>query len=178
MTVIGIDPGVSGFFSAVSENRRILSYEMPVVMVKKTKKEYDPKGIIDVLFRLATLDLDNPVIDLVVLEKQQTMPAKLRGRRLGGASSGKIMYGFGLLHGILVGKGIRHVIVHPRTWRSKLLRDIPGDDNKGRSILAAQRLFPDVDLRRTERCRIPDHNKADSLLLAYYGMQWLLPEMK
>jgi len=37
---------------------------------------------------------------------------------------------------------------------------------KAESVKAARNLFPSVDLRRTDRCKVPDDNKCESLLMA------------
>lgn len=42
-------------------------------------------------------------------------------------------------------------------------------DTKKMSFTASHRIFPTVDLRRTERCKNEDDNFADSLLIAEYG---------
>jgi hypothetical protein len=42
-------------------------------------------------------------------------------------------------------------------------------DCKKMSELAAKRLFPNVDLRATERCKISHDGIVDALLIAYYG---------
>ena len=47
-------------------------------------------------------------------------------------------------------------------------------NKKVMSILAAQRLFPNHDLRRTEACKKPDDNLVDSLLIAEYGRRHYL----
>jgi len=42
-------------------------------------------------------------------------------------------------------------------------------DTKATSINAARRLFPEVDLRKSERSKKPDDNKVDSMLMAEYA---------
>ena len=42
-------------------------------------------------------------------------------------------------------------------------------DTKSTSINAARRLFPNIDLRKNERCTKTDDNKVDSLLMAEYA---------
>ena len=39
---------------------------------------------------------------------------------------------------------------------------------KATSELAARRLFPEIDFKRNERCRVSDDNKIDALLLCEY----------
>ena len=85
----------------------------------------------------------------------------------------------GMLEGVLVGCGIGYVMVLPRVWQGSLW--CSGDkeyvsrggkrvlDVKGTSINCCRRLFPGIDLRRSERCKVVDDNKCDSLLLCEYG---------
>ena len=42
-------------------------------------------------------------------------------------------------------------------------------DTKASSFNAAKRLFPNIDLRRTGKCKNLDDNKCDSLLICEYG---------
>lgn len=42
-------------------------------------------------------------------------------------------------------------------------------NTKKTSMNAAKRIFPNVDFRKNERCKKPDDNKIDSLLIAEYA---------
>ena len=94
-------------------------------------------------------------------------------------SSAKSTFNFGwikgLLQGLLVGNGIPYSLVSPKEWQKEMWtrQDKVVKDNrvqpKPTSINAASRLFPNVDLRRTPKCKKPDDNKADSILLAEYA---------
>ena len=42
-------------------------------------------------------------------------------------------------------------------------------NTKQTSFNAAKRIFPEVDFRKTERCKNYDDNKVDSVLLSEYG---------
>lgn len=42
-------------------------------------------------------------------------------------------------------------------------------NTKQTSLNAAKRIFPNIDFRKTERCKNPDDNKVDSLLIAEYA---------
>ncbi len=75
----------------------------------------------------------------------------------------------GLLQGALAALEIPHALVRPQTWQKVMHAGTSGSDTKQRSIVAAQRLFPNLDLRRTPRCKILHHGIADALLLAEYG---------
>lgn len=87
---------------------------------------------------------------------------------------------YGMLKGLLVAAGIPYSLVPPKTWQAEIWasddkvyrykRDGKKMvDTKATSINAARRLFPGLDLRRTERCSRIDDNIADSLLICEYG---------
>lgn len=76
---------------------------------------------------------------------------------------------FGWIQGMLTAYGIAYELVRPQKWKREY--SITGDKNT--SIAVCKRLFPDVSLRRTERCRKDDDNMAESLLLAEYARRKL-----
>ena len=73
----------------------------------------------------------------------------------------------GAVCGVLAGCGVSFFKVHPRTW-TKVMRDAPGKDKKGRSLLVASTRWPDLELKGAKA-----HNTADAALIAEYGRhQW------
>jgi hypothetical protein len=106
-------------------------------------------------------------------------------------SSAKATFAFGEINGILKGllmaNKIPYHLVPPKTWQKEMWdnkdlvvsyktmtvkgKDVSKKDinTKQTSINAAKRIFPNIDLRKTERCKNPDDNKVDSLLIAEYG---------
>lgn len=76
---------------------------------------------------------------------------------------------FGFIQGLLTAYSIPYELVTPQKWKKEF--QITGDKNS--SIAVCKRLFPDVDLRRTERCRKDDDGAAESLLLAEYARRKL-----
>ncbi len=153
MRVAGIDPGKQG---AVAIPRVILSTVIfPTQTLGGKRPEYDIPAMVKVL-----VDYEP---SLVVIEQQQAMPKQ------GVSSSYAIGYGFGLWRGIAAALGLRVLIVRPNAWKKVMLAGIARGEKKAMSIIAAQRLFPGVDLKRTPRCKGPDHNIAEALLLAEYG---------
>lgn len=87
---------------------------------------------------------------------------------------------FGFLKGVLITSGIPYHLVQPKEWQGEIW--INEDkvwrykhdgkkmvDTKNTSIAAARRLFPSIDLRRTPKCKSPDDNKVDSLLICEYA---------
>lgn len=155
---IGIDPGKTGFL-AILDGGRYAAFATPTIAAAKgNKTQYDEAGMARILSSMCPR-----AAVFAVVEKQQAFPKQ------GGASNFTTGYGYGLWVGILSALCIPFQAVHPTTWKKAMLRDQPGDDQKVRSVLAAQQLFPQVDFRRTPQCRKPDHNMAEAFLLAEYG---------
>jgi crossover junction endodeoxyribonuclease RuvC len=170
MNIIGIDPGKDGAVAKLLSfhgDHELLQTELtPMVKVSKGKKvrmEYDLVAMRRVL-AIAMFE----GADHVFLEKAQAM-TKPGKQKQGVTSMFSFGRGFGLWEGILVGMEIPYTIVHPRTWQKPVHRDITGDDPKGRSLIAAGRLFPGHDFRRSERARIPHSGMVDAALIAWYG---------
>ena len=158
MEIVGIDPGKSGFLSFLSDDRYWFSVPMPTVKVSKkgTKTDYAVAQLRGLL-----QELDDR--SFVVIEAQQSMPQQ------GVSSTFTTGRGFGLLEGMCAGLYLPYTIVRAKEWQKVMHNGISGDNPKAKSIIAAGRLFPNVDLRKTERCKNPHDGKADSLLIAEYG---------
>lgn len=62
--------------------------------------------------------------------------------------------------------------INPANWQRQMgvVKKGP-EDTKAASIKRAQELFPNVSLLRSARCRVPDHNMADALLMAAWGQK-------
>lgn len=106
-------------------------------------------------------------------------------------SSAKSTFSFGeingLLKGLLIANKIPYHLVQPKKWQSEIWENkdlvvtykdvtIKGKvvkkkeiNTKQTSLNAAKRIFPNIDFRKTERCKIFDDNKVDSLLISEYG---------
>lgn len=91
---------------------------------------------------------------------------------------------YGFLIGVLTSLKIPYTLVRPQVWQKAVWistdriygtkKDKNGEvvkkvSPKPTSIRAASRLFPNVSLKRTERCRVPSDGKADALLIALYA---------
>ena len=72
---------------------------------------------------------------------------------------------FGFIQGVLRAYGIPYELVRPQRWKKEF--GITSDKNT--SIAVAQRLFPNVDFRRTERYKKPDDGMAEAALMALYA---------
>ena len=92
----------------------------------------------------------------------------------------------GYIGGYLIALGIPYEAVLPRVWQKEIwtnadmvykptnrkLKDgrfAKQVDTKPTSINAAKRLFPDIDFRRTSKCKNIDDNMCDAMLIAEYA---------
>jgi len=160
--VIGVDVGKDGFICLMPETGDPEFLAMPMIVPAggKGKRRYDVATLVR---RLRDWNA-RYFIRLVAVEKQQPY----RGQ--GVSSTFSIGEGYGLMQGVVTAMGLPMECPHPRTWQAVMTRDVPGSDPKARSIEAAGRLFPRVDLRPSEHplCK-PSHNKADALLIAAWA---------
>lgn len=106
-------------------------------------------------------------------------------------SSAKATFAFGeingLLKGLLIANKIPYHLIQPKKWQSEMWDNkdmvitykqvtIKGKtvnkkdvNTKQTSFNAAKRIFPLVDLRKSERCKKYDDNKVDSILISEYA---------
>lgn len=106
-------------------------------------------------------------------------------------SSAKSTFNFGFNKGYLVGllaaNKIPYTLIQPKTWQHEIwtnhdmvvtYKDVVVKGKKVRkkdvntkatSINACKRLFPTMDIRKSERAKKPDDNKVDSVLMAEYA---------
>lgn len=93
------------------------------------------------------------------LERVGAMPGQ------GVTSMFKFGENFGFIQGLLTAYSIPYELVTPQKWKKEF--QITGDKNS--SIAVCKRLFPDVSLRRTDRCKKDHDGMAEALLLACYA---------
>ena len=167
-TYIGIDPGVSGFITAMFPNGNYEFYSID---------ENDDLG----LYRIMKS----------IKERSWQVTAVLEDVHALFNASAKSTFNFGeikgILKGLLIANEIPYTLVQPKTWQQEIWNNqdmvvsyknsmragkeikVKVVDTKSTSINAARRLFPTIDLRKNERCRKTDDNKVDSLLMAEYA---------
>lgn len=151
---IGIDPGLGGAITVLAPDGRIDSMrKMPVFNISKTKRELD---ITALSMFFGTFDVDRAKVT-VWIEKCQAMPGQ-------GVVS---MFNYGRTYGATVGVcmalGFPVNLVHPKTWKSKLTKDMP--KGKGSHLLRVSQLYG-LSLEKKE------HDVADSILIATYGRNY------
>lgn len=165
-TWLGCDPGKSGFITSIKEGGFIESFAVP-----KIGKEVD---LLE-LFRLfKNICSSNPEDIYCVIEDVHAI--------FGSSAGSTFAFGYitGVIEAFVISNNISYTKVAPKKWQKQLHEGVPNqqklsstgktmvNDTKLMSIMAAKRIFPDVDLRATARCKKPDDNKVDSLLIAEY----------
>lgn len=169
--IIGIDPGEKGFVSVLTP---FGDYEFCSISESL-------KGDVDKFIkRQVDISRDKSCGLIAVMEEVHALFG----------SSAKSTFSFGRINGMLeamlISNGVPYHLVQPKVWQKeiwinqdKIYKDsgrrgkdgklIKTVDQKPTSINAARRLFPNVDLRRSSKCRNVDDNKCDSLLMAEYA---------
>ena len=168
-TFIGIDPGSKGFCA---------------VIYPDNSKEFVSIADNDELGLVRKLKIIKDKSNGNIVACMEEIHAIFGSSAKATFSFGQI---FGVLKGILIALEIPYHLVPPKAWQKEIwinsdmvvsykvikrngkeinVKDI---NTKATSFNASRRLFPDVDLRRSERCRNFDDNKSDSLLVAEYA---------
>jgi hypothetical protein len=155
LVYVGIDPGIEGALVVIDRDGKLLQFlDVPTINTKP-RREVLVSGIVSFFHELVQHYGAENIF--ATLEKHTPRP----GQGISGQC--KLARICGQLEGVVAACGIAYQVTHPRTW-SKVMRDVPGTDLKARSVIAASRRFPDLDLKRKK-----DHNRADAALIAEFG---------
>ena len=148
MIWIGVDPGKNGGYALISKSetgQAVFAYPWDdnfFAMEMASLMQFKEHGIV------------------AAVEKVGAMPGQ-------GVTS---MFNFGksagYIEGVLSALGIPCQLVPPAKWKKEF--SLIGKDKQA-SIMACHRLFPELDLKRTERCRTDSDGKAEATLLAEYA---------
>ena len=150
MSVIGIDPGLSGAIARPMPDGSVDVWDMPTITVRD-KRRIDGYALRDLLVGVGP-------VDMVVLEHVQGVQ--------GSGATGAFTFGegFGLLQGLLIGLDRPHHLVRPQAWTKALG---VGSD-KGEHRRTAQRLWP---ASASMFARVKDDGRADAALLAHWWIR-------
>ena len=143
MIYIGVDVGANGGIAVLPDNENdIETYVYTDMKLRELAGKYK----------------DNCK---VTVEKVHSMPSQ------GVASTFSFGRAYGYILGVLEANGINYTLVDPRLWKGYF--GVTAD--KQTSIQMCRKLFPDVNLKRTDRCRTYHDGKAEALLIALYGLR-------
>lgn len=144
MIFIGIDPGKSGAMAIIKNGN-------PIHMIPFDEEKY-----------IDTLDLEtfiNGETAACIVEKVSAMPGQ------GVTSMFHFGENFGFIQGILKAFAVPYELVTPQKWK----KEFSVTSDKNTSIEVCKRLFPNVNLKRTDKCKKDHDGLAEALLLAEYA---------
>ena len=144
MIYIGIDPGKSGALAYIidDEDVNVIPFdEVNYKLVLRSIVEKYGKNV------------------RCCIESVSAMPGQ------GVTSMFNFGKGFGWILGILDAYAVPYELVRPQKWKKEF--SITSDKNT--SIAVCKRLFPNVSLLPTERCRKDNDGMAEALLMAEYA---------
>lgn len=143
MIYIGIDPGSkSGAYADIQDGRvEVFPWDDVFFVCHMQSLLAEQDGIV------------------AAVEKVGAMPKQ------GVSSTWTFAENFGFILGVLSGLGIPFQLVPPRVWK----KEYSLTSDKAKSIEVCHRLYPEANLKRTERSRTNDNNFAEAILLSEYA---------
>ncbi len=171
---IGIDGGLQGAVTAIDKKLKIIGWwDCPIISQQNGK---NPSGGLRIKNLFAANEMGNIIRSIlkkvpskdcqVMVWLEKAFPVRKQG--LG--STFKTGQGFGLWEGICAGIGVKYDVVSAKTWQKETLADMPAGDVKGKSMGKCQRMFPEIPLMRPKGRKLTLDGRADSAMIAYYGL--------
>lgn len=152
---IGIDPGKDGGFSIIWDNGLIDCYAWDDdAFVSAMRGVYIVARPDELLLR--------PKVACCV-EKVGAMPGQ------GVTSMFSFGKSLGFIEGVLQAYHISYQLVPPAKWK----KEFSLNSSKQKSVEICKKLFPNVNLRRTEKCKKDHDGMAESLLMAEFARRRL-----
>jgi len=151
---ISADPGKKGFCCVLATKTNTF-YHFPLFEGQRLNPE-----LIEAIRYMGEQNV------MAVIEQVHGMPHDGVSRAFSfGESYGKIL-------GMFEALGIPYVTCSPGKWQKAIWEACDKAANtKLTSYNAARRLLPNMDFRRSERCRVYDDNKVDATLLCLYAQR-------
>ena len=149
MIYIGIDPGKNGGIAVIDTFQQ--SYDVYV---------FSEEILLKKLYQFSKYKTNSIKC---VLEKVNAMPGQ------GVVSMFNFGQNYGFIQGVLKAYNIPFELVPPQKWK----KEFSVTSDKNTSIEVAKRLFPQVNLKATERCKKDHDGMAEALLMAEYARRKL-----
>ena len=163
---LGVDLGIKGAISLVSEDKKLLLCEpiptIEVLVGKKIRNQYDIPAVHAIIMRIIS---DFPV-EKAGMERLRAIPhqSSQTAFSMGGSTM--------LFKTLFTIAKIPCVEIEPRSWQKKVFGEwgiqYNGKTTKQASIQAAKQIFPGENFKRGARCRVDSSDMTDSSLIAYY----------
>lgn len=158
MIYIGIDPGKNGGIAVINDK-----FPKPVNIMVYKYSDDDLIDVIDVCTRGSAIAVHRDEEIKCVLEKVNAMPGQ------GVVSMFNFGQNFGFIQGVLKAYEIPFELVPPQKWK----KEFSVTSDKNTSIEVCKRLFPNVNLKATPRCKKDHDGMAEALLMAEYARRKL-----
>lgn len=162
MIVLGIDIGVTGALAAVDSRGTHVLHDLPTIEIKgerMVRRRLDARGLLTLVRQCVPIGESG----VAVIEDVHTLPSRVNAPQ----AQGSLMHSRGIVEAVLEIAGLRVVPVDPLRWKA-LFGLVGHGKDAARGI--AVNLYPSA---HAELQRAKDHNRADSLLLAHYGLRKL-----
>lgn len=145
MRFIGVDPGKSGALSIIREDGKVEIYPFDREVYRNVLSDYA---------KISAVYTAKCVVEHV-------------GAAPGQGTVSMFHFGenFGFIQGLLAAFEIPYELVRPAKWK----KEFSVTRDKNTSIEVCHRLFPNANLKRTERCKKDSSDYAEALLLAEYA---------
>ena len=145
MIYIGIDPGKNGGIAVLSSDYVFCAVYSDTELLNICSM-FEGKSVI------------------CYLEHVHAMPKQ------GVSSTFNFGMNFGFIQGVLKAYEIPYELVTPQKWK----KEFSCTSDKNTSIEVCKRLFPNVNLKATDRCKKDHDGMAEALLLACYAKRHML----
>lgn len=177
---IGIDPGKKGFISLLKNGE---DYFFPMPTHKVETGEFTKKGkpkMKEVFHEEGFLLLGETLKSVCDGYKVYCLIERVIGRN-GWAAEKNFNFGYvaGMQKMLMINVGAKILMVRPIKWQTHIWNahniekiKVPSstgktmvNDTKAMSIIAAKKIAPEIDFRKTTRAKNDDDNKTDSFLI-------------
>lgn len=166
---VACDPGKDGSMAIIRPDGQIELHKYP-----KIGTEYDIDGMIEMFRQFRDTDCHIVIENVMALQKPMD------------AGNWSLSRGKTILEMCCIFFKLPFTMVHSKTWQKEIWEgikpiEIPTNkkdkngnvkykvDTKATTLLAIKRLFPNVDLKRTQRCSTDDEGHSDALAMVEYG---------
>jgi len=174
MIYLGVDNGKDGAVVVIGADGKITEkYKTPLLKAstkggkKQGRDEYDIVAMGAILLKIRDQVVAASAAEMitVTIEKAQPLPSSLGGV----AANYQRGFSFGLWQGLMVGLGISYQVVTPQAWQKVMLAGINASDTKQAALIAAGRLWPKENWRKSDLAKKADEGFVDAALIAEMG---------
>lgn len=153
---IGVDPGKSGAIAFTCGGKVTLVSMLPLIGTGKSAE-------MDAIELRRLLQKNRGDDAFAAVEKVQAV------QKAGKSETFRFGDLFGQIKAVIRTCHIPMILVTPQTWKKKVLVGLDWKGNKEASVRYCEDLWPNVDLKRTPRCKGPHDGICDALCIAEYG---------